>query len=211
MTANDEAGLTDEQWEAIAETLAGRDVDLDHVRRELAELFRGFLMFRARRTRNPFRKERDRWRRIHKLASELVAQMPGLAELAEVKRQAEVRVEYIMRWGAKLSAANEIHITTFCTGVSFGSGRMSLEVSWGSRTRLRRREAARPTAHWYATSSPVWGQSWPIRRRAPTASKPSLTVRVAPESTRTLWAGGGPKSRLSEPIGDHGEKGTFAA
>lgn len=91
MTANDGAGLTDEQWKAIAKTLAGREVDLDQVRRELEELFRGFQMFHARRARNPFRKERDRWRRNYKLASELVAQMPGLAE---AKRQAQVRVEY---------------------------------------------------------------------------------------------------------------------
>jgi len=101
----------------LRKTLAGRDVDLDHVRRELAELFpwipnvscTSYAQSVSEGAR-PLATNPQNWPR------NLVAQMPGLAELAEVKRQAEVSRRVIMRWRAKLSAADEIHITTFLYG-----------------------------------------------------------------------------------------------
>jgi hypothetical protein len=106
--ASGTTGLTDEHRLAIAETLVGREVDFDRLWRDLEEYVRGFQTLHRRRAQNPPEVERNRWRRIDKLTSDLAGELrevrgpasdplwPNhlLAALREAKRKAEAHIAY---------------------------------------------------------------------------------------------------------------------
>src|SRR5438477_1054966 len=83
--------LTDQHRQAIADTLAGRDVDFDRVYRQLERCWEGYQVLEQDRKLNPPKKERDRQQHKRKLISELEILSRGsqeglLALLEDIRR-----------------------------------------------------------------------------------------------------------------------------